>query len=330
MSLRIIKGGIQDTIQDLGRFGYQHLGINPGGVMDRLSAQIANALVGNPVDEAVIELHFPAAEIFFEHPALITITGADFMASVNGDEIPCLQPIAVSKYSILQFYRLRAGARAYLAVQGGFDIPKWFNSYSTNIKAMAGGYKGKTLQKDDEIRIRDHAELSVLLGKKEYHIFPWKASMNWNDEEEKILVVTGNEWNRLTSKSKERFLQKPFLITNQSDRMGYRLHGRALTMKKEEELVSSAVCFGTIQLLPEGQPIVLMADHQTTGGYPRIAHVISAHHSRMAQLRAGESIQFELTDQSTAEKLLLKQKQHLLQLQNACKFRLGEVLGWKS
>lgn len=327
MSLRIIKGGIQDTIQDLGRFGFQHLGINPSGAMDKLSAQIANALVGNRTDDAVIEMHFPAAEIFFEHPALIAISGADFMASVNGDEIPCLHPIAVSKYSILQFYRLRTGARVYLSVQGGFDIPEWYNSYSTNLKAGTGGFKGKTLQKDDEIHIRAHAELSGILGKKEYHIFPWKASVNWNGEEENVLVVAGNEWNNLTSKSKDRFLQKPFLITNQSDRMGYRLHGKALTMKKEQELVSSAVCFGTIQLLPEGQPIVLMADHQTTGGYPRIAHVISAHHSRMAQLRAGESLQFEMTDQLTAEKLLLKQHQHLLQLQNACKFRLEKEFG---
>lgn len=326
MSLRIIKGGIQDTIQDLGRFGFQHLGINPGGAMDKLSAQIANALVGNRTDDAVIEMHFPAAEIFFEHPALIAISGADFMASVNGDEVPCLHPIAVSKYSILQFYRLRTGARVYLSVRGGFDIPEWYNSYSTNLKAGAGGFKGKTLQKDDEIHIRAHADPGGLLGKKEYHIFPWKASMNWNGEEENILVVAGNEWNKLTSKSKDRFLQKPFLITNQSDRMGYRLHGKALTMKKDQELVSSAVCFGTIQLLPEGQPIVLMADHQTTGGYPRIAHVISAHHSRMAQLRVGESLQFEMTDQLNAEKLLLKQHHHLLQLQNACKFRLEEVL----
>lgn len=326
MSLRIIKGGLQDTVQDLGRYGYQNLGINPGGVMDKLAAQTANALVGNDSNEAVIEVHFPAAEFIFEQAALISICGADFKASINGEEVPCLQPVLLSKYSILQFYHLRAGARAYIAVQGGLDLPKWFNSYSTHLKAVAGGYNGKTLQKDDVISFKPATIISALLGKKEFHLFPWKAAINWGDASRQILVLPGNEWDLLTGKSKERFLSKPFAISTQSDRMGYHLQGKTLSLKKSEELVSSAVCFGTVQLLPEGNPIVLMADHQTTGGYPRIAHVISAHHSRMAQLKAGEEVQFQMTDQLTAEKLLLKQHQHLLQLRNACKFRLQDFL----
>src|SRR5262245_8893171 len=113
MNLRIIKAGVQDTVQDGGRYGWQHLGINPGGAMDKLSARIANILVGNDMNEAVIELHFPASAFFFERPALIAVSGADFTASVNGEEIPCLRPVLVSKYSILQFHGIKSGARAY-------------------------------------------------------------------------------------------------------------------------------------------------------------------------------------------------------------------------
>jgi antagonist of KipI len=327
MSLRIIKGGILDTVQDKGRYGGQHLGINPGGAMDKLSAQLATILAGNQPGDAVIELHFPASEFFFEQPALIAISGADFTASINGDEIPCLQPVLVNKYSILQFYKKRNGARAYLAVHGGLELTKWFASYSTNLKAMAGGFKGRTLQKDDEIGIRTLDVYAKLLGKKEFHVLPWKADKNWdNSTLEEILVLHGHEWGQLTAPSKEKFLQTSFMITSQSDRMGYGLSGQALTRQTKEELVSSAVCCGTVQLLPDGQLIILMADHQTTGGYPRAAHVISAHHSRLAQLNPGERIQFGLTDTQTAENLLLKQQQHLVQLENACKFKLEDLL----
>jgi antagonist of KipI len=328
MNLRIIKAGVLDTVQDMGRYGWQHLGINPGGAMDKLSAQFANILVGNHPDEAVIEMHFPASTFFFEQPSLIAISGADFFATVNGEEVSCLRPVLVSKYSILQFHRVEKGARAYLAVHGGLDTPAWLNSRSTNLKAGAGGYSGRALQKDDEIGFRNPVDLCHLLEKKEFEILPWNTDSNWGDDtsEKEILVLPGNEWNRITDRSKEQFFEQVFLITNQSDRMGYRLKSKPLTTITSEEVVSSAVGFGTIQLLPDGQLIVLMADHQTTGGYPRVAHVISAHHSRMAQMKPGELFIFRFTGQQRAEELFIKQQQYLLQLQNACKFKLEELL----
>ncbi|MEI9911377.1 MAG: biotin-dependent carboxyltransferase family protein [Bacteroidota bacterium] len=236
--------------------------------------------------------------------------------------------VLVSKYSILQFHRAEKGARAYLAVHGGLDLPSWLNSRSTHLKAAAGGYMGSALKKDDEIRFRKPADLCMLLGKKELEILPWKTDSNWGDNNnaKEILVLPGNEWSRLTDTSKEIFFDRAFLITNQSDRMGYHLKSEPLSTTTNEEVVSSAVSFGTVQLLPDGQLIVLMADHQTTGGYPRIGHVISAHHSRMAQMKPGELFIFRFTDQQTAEELLIKQQQHLLQLQNACKFKLEELL----
>ncbi|HEX2629995.1 MAG TPA: biotin-dependent carboxyltransferase family protein [Chitinophagaceae bacterium] len=328
MNVRIIKAGVLDSIQDLGRYGHQHLGINPGGVMDKLSAQLANILVGNDPKEAVIEMHFPAAAFFFEKPALIAISGADFTATVNGEEVPCLQPVLISKFSILQFHGIRNGARAYLAVHGGFDIQQWLNSYSTQLKAGIGGFKGRALQKDDEIELKSATDLSYIIGKKEFEILPWKADDQWDGiGPREIMALPGNEWDRLDAASKERFRRQFFTVTMQSDRMGYHLKGTPLSMTNREEVVSSAVTFGTVQLLPDGQLIVLMADHQTAGGYPRIAHVITAHHGYLAQLKLGELLQFQLTDLATAEELLARQQRHLRQLQNACKFRLEEFFG---
>ncbi|MBC7950030.1 MAG: biotin-dependent carboxyltransferase family protein [Chitinophagaceae bacterium] len=328
MNLRIIKAGVQDTIQDMGRHGWQHLGINTGGAMDKLSARLANILVGNELDEAVIELHFPAGAFFFEQPSLIALSGADFSATINGEEIPPLRPIIVSKYSILQFHRVERGARAYLAVHGGLDVPTWLNSRSTHLKAGVGGFAGRALQKDDEIGFRTPVDLCPLLGKREFDILPWKTDNVWKDDmrAKEILVLPGNEWDRLTDPSKEMFFDRAFLISNHSDRMGYRLKSEQLSTHTQEEVVSSAVSFGTVQLLPDGQLIVLMADHQTTGGYPRVAHVISVHHSRLAQMKPGDLFIFRFTDLDTAHDLLVKQQQHLLQLQTACKFKLEQLI----
>ncbi|HEX7844574.1 MAG TPA: biotin-dependent carboxyltransferase family protein [Chitinophagaceae bacterium] len=327
MSLRVIKGGILDTVQDMGRIGYQHLGINPGGAMDKYAAQIANILVGNDSTEGVIELHFPSSSFIFEQPALIALSGADFKASINGEEVPTLHPLLLDKYSILQFHAIKNGARAYIAVHGGFEIEKWLGSYSTHIKVEKGGVNGRALKSDDEIAIRRKSKLPFIKHEDEFYVLPWKADTNWGDPFEKhIAILAGHEWNRLTDEAKKKFHCGSLSITRRSDRMGYRLKGDPVQVITNEEVVSSAVGFGTIQLLPDGQLIVLMADHQTTGGYPRLAHVITAHHSRMAQMKPGDSVSFKLTDQQTAEKLYLKQQQHLAQLRNACTFKLEQFL----
>lgn len=322
MSIKIIRAGILDAIQDLGRRGYQYLGINPSGVMDKYAMQVANALVGNAPGEAVIEMHFPASVFLFTKPALIAISGADFSANINGDPVPHLHPVVVGKNDVLQFHKPLYGARAYLAVAGGFAINDWLGSKSTHIKAKAGGPAGRILQKDDELIFGK--EFIHHLKKDEYTVLPWQADTGFGDTEKDISVLQGNEWGRLTTGSKESFAMTSFVITRQSDRMGYRLNNIPLPAMTNEEVISTAVSFGTIQLLPDGKLIILMADHQTTGGYPRIAHVISAHHTRLAQLQPGDKIRFRFTSQSKAEELYIKQQQHLHQLQHACQFRLQE------
>ncbi|MEP6700737.1 MAG: biotin-dependent carboxyltransferase family protein [Bacteroidota bacterium] len=318
-----------DTIQDLGRFGNQSLGINPTGAMDKYAMQITNILVGNKPVEAVIEMHFPASVFIFTQSALIALGGADFSASINGEPVPVLHPIIVGKNDVLQFHKPISGARAYLAAAGGLAIDKWMNSFSTNLKAKAGGYIGRNLVKEDELLVNQSS--FFLENQNEFTILPWQADINWlhglqmeMDETKEVLVLAGNEWEWLTTDSKEIFTMTPFIISQQSDRMGYRLNNIPLPVMSNEEVISSGVSFGTIQLLPDGKLIILMADHQTTGGYPKVAHVISAHHSRVAQMKAGDRIHFRLSSQQIAEELLIKQQQHLLQLQNACTFRLQE------
>jgi antagonist of KipI len=204
-------------------------------------------------------------------------------------------------------------------------IDKWLNSYSTNIKTGVGGYRGRSLQKDDELFFKQNEHHAILLGKREWTVLPWKADDQWENKKcNEILLLPGNELNRMTDKSKEKMFGLPFTISNQSDRMGFRLSSELLHTTTQEEVVSSGVSFGTIQLLPDGQLIILMADHQTTGGYPRVGHVITAHHSALAQMKAGEMIRFRLASQQLAEELLIKQQQHLLQLQNACTFRVEQ------
>jgi antagonist of KipI len=329
MSLTIIKPGLLDTLQDLGRTGYSRLGINAGGVMDRYAAQVANMLVGNDTQEAVVEIHFPGAQFLFEQNTLISITGGDFNALLNDEPAPLWHPLVVRKNAVLHFPKLHYGSRCYLAVHGGFCVSKWLNSYSTHLKAGAGGFHGRKLEKGDEIPFRESSIYFAGLLKpgKEFEALKWQVDTgNTYLHPHEICIIQGNEWDQLTPPSQKSMLEDNFTIHPFSDRMGYQLKGVDLKREKNTELVSSAVSFGTIQLLPNGQLIVLMADHQTTGGYPRIGHVVSAHLPKLAQLRPSDCIHFIRTDIETAEHMMIAQQQELNILQRACLERLNSMV----
>lgn len=320
--VKILKAGIGDSIQDGGRYGYQYLGINPGGAMDVFSLRMANIIAGNDDNAPALELFFPAAEILFEQDALIAIAGADFTPMVNGQKIPSTQAVFLKKGSVLRFSKPVRGYCCYLAIHGGFKIPGWLGSCSTNIKCGAGGFYGRALKKDD---VLPAAQLPVSFPEA-VKILPQVSLKSLFKENETLLVIAGKEWERMTEEARQFFLEKEFTISYQSDKMGYRLSGKSLDATTREELVSSAVSFGTVQLLPDGQLIILMADHQTTGGYPRIAHVVSAHHSLLAQKKPGDRIRFQLTDIKTAEDMLAQQQEYLQQLQIAGKLSLSSYL----
>lgn len=323
--MRIIKQGVLDTIQDLGRYGYQHLGINCNGAMDRFSMQLANALLGKELNAPVFEIHFPSSQILFEKEAIICLSGADFLPTINDRPVPLHHPVAINKKTILKFEKLQTGARCYLSFLNELRLDKWLNSYSTNLKACAGGFQGRSLLKNDVILFQNELNISKLLHEKAFIVFPWKAH-DAVDTRNEIEFIIGSEWHWLTKNVQELFQEQWFQITNEADRMGYLVASQSLEQKNKDQLVSSAVCFGTVQLLPNGQLIILMADHQTTGGYPRVASVISAHLPILAQKKPNDVIKFKMTYLEEAEKKIVSQKKYLLQLQFACKFRMEEFL----
>jgi len=328
MSLSIIKPGLLDSIQDMGRYGYSHWGINPGGVMDRYAAQVANMLVGNCSNEAVIEIHFPGAQILFNQNALIAITGGDFSPSLNDQQLPLWQPLVIRKNTVLQFPKLKSGSVCYISVHGGLCADKWLDSYSTNLKAMAGGLSGRQLKKNDEIFFKENAIYFAGLLKEDniMQVLHWRSDVNKTYQfPNEIFIIKGNEWQQLSGTSQYDFIENSFIIHPSSDRMGYQLRGPHLQLINPFELISTGVNFGTIQLLPDGQLIVLMADHQTTGGYPRIGHVVSAHLPKLAQLRPSDCIQFKLIDIEQAEEIFSQQQKELHILERACLDHLNEM-----
>ena len=324
MSLKIIKAGILDTIQDGGRTGYRHLGINPSGAMDRFSAQLSNALLGKELQEPVIEMHFPASAFLFQQTTIACLAGADFSATINEQDIPLHQPFLVKENSILKFTGLVSGAHCYLSLLQGLQVDEWLQSASTNLKAIAGGWHGRKLQKDDCIPYKKPIDVSVLSIKESFKILNWKASSPKIDKN--IHVIEGNEWDWLTLEAQISFQDSVFSLSNLSDRMGYRLYGEELMTKKNAQLVSSPVDFGTIQLLPNGQLIILMADHQTTGGYPRLAHVCSTSLPSIAQLKPNDEIRFRVITLQQAQDSLMQQQKYLEQLRNACKLKIENLL----
>ena len=318
MSLRIIKAGLLDSLQDNGRYGFAHLGLGAGGAMDPFSSRQANALLGNALDEAVIELHQPAASFLFQDPAAIALCGGDFQPSINGQPVPMDHPLLVPAGSTLRFEGHGWGARCYLGLMGGFSTTPWLGSASTQFRAGRGGCKGRALLKDDELVFRKPLKRPVA----ELAVLPWKAGYTVPATNE-VQVLIGPEWSLLDAGQRSVFQEHWFALKPESDRMGYRLHGAP--MPHRHSLLSSAVSFGTVQWLPDGQLLVLMADHQTTGGYPRIAQVITAHLPILAQRRPGDALRFHLTDLATAEEKLMKQQQYLEDIREAAGERMREL-----
>ncbi len=326
MSMVIHKSGLLDTLQDAGRYGNQHLGINTGGVMDATAMQLANALVGNAPHEALLEMHFPAAEISFTRNTYIALAGADFSAKMNGRAFPLLQPVLVNKGSVLRFTRKQKGERVYLAIRGGFVATEWLDSYSTHLKVRAGGFKGRALQKQDRLETRSVETHFLSDPGQPFEKKHWGINASELYHSGPLLCIAGAEYGLLETEAKRQLEEDRYRISPQSDRMGYRIEGEPLRLEKPKEMISTGVTRGTLQLLPDGQLIILMADHQTTGGYPRIGHVISTYLPTLAQMGAGERFTLSLIDIAEAEKYLALHERNLARIRNGCSLHWKSVL----
>jgi antagonist of KipI len=322
MSLSILRPGLLTTVQDLGRHGYQQDGILVSGAMDAPALRVANLLVGNPETTAGLEITLLGPRIRFESDHLIALTGAHLSSTLNGQPVGLNRPVWVAAGTELAFGAPVAGSRAYLAVAGGFALAPVLGSQSTYLRAGFGGFRGRALQAGDVLPgtgiTNDGQRIAQSLAQRMSHSgwvqarwTPGLALCPTPRPNPVIRAIRGPEYELFSVASQRAFWQEPFTVTPQADRMGYRLHGPALAQQVETELLSSAVTFGTVQVPAGGQAIVLMADRQTTGGYPRLAQVITADLPALAQVQPGARIQFAEVSLAEAQALYLAQEQQL-------------------
>jgi len=312
MSIVVEKSGILTTVQDRGRTGSCSLGINVSGVMDTAAASIANLLVGNDADEAVLEMYFPTPVLRFETDALIAICGADFGCTIADNKAANWATQFVKKGDTVRFGEKVSGNISYLSVAGGFDIEPWRGSLSTNLGAGVGGFMGRPLRNGDRLDLRTHAGASRRSFQASPTLIPRYGRFPT------VRVIAGAETDELTDDGKQALFSETFSISSDSNRMGFRLSGPSIE-RKGAELISSPVAFGAIQLLPDGQLILLMADHQTSGGYPRVAHVISRDLPLVAQLGPSDKVAFHLITIEEAELLVAEFERELKFLKVGCR-----------
>ena len=306
MSLRIAKPGLLTTIQDGGRWGLQHLGVVPCGAMDRVALSLANALVGNLPGEAVLEVTLLGPQIEFEHDTLVALCGAEFDAGTGDADLPRDRPVLIPAGTMLALRRAARGTRAYLAVAGGIRVEPLLGSRSTYLPARFGGLEGRALRAGDVLPL---ASDSAQLSRERYARLAARASsrggpqsVRWSapaltlPEHEPIVLhaMRGRHHDDFDAEAQRAFFDATWRISPDSNRMGFRLAGPVLARPRGGEILSEPTCLGTVQVPANGAPIVLMADHQTTGGYPKIAEVAGADVPRLAQLAPGATLRFAL------------------------------------
>ncbi len=303
MSLRMIRAGLYSTVQDRGRYGLQHLGVVPCGPMDPVAFELANALVGNREGEAAIEITLLGPEIEFGVTALVALCGAQFDATLAGQALPLNRPVLVEKGAILKGGQALVGSRAYLAVAGGIATVPVLGSRSTYVPAGFGGHEGRLLRAGDSLAMIDGvASLSLkryekLGGKKslsDLRSVGWSSPALTLPEREPIVIhaIEGRHHAQFDAAARRAFFDATWKVTPDSNRMGFRLAGPVLARSEAIEILSEPACLGTVQVPANGMPIALMADRQTTGGYPKIAEIAAADVPRMAQLAPGGQVQF--------------------------------------
>ena len=332
--IKVIDSGLLTSVQDMGRYGYQKYGIIVSGAMDTVSLALANIAVGNQLDTGTLEMTLCGASLELHAGTVFALTAADMSAALADEPVPMHRPVLVTRDAVLTLHGTGkgTGARTYLAFAGGIRVPQRMGSQSTYLRAGIGGYQGRALQAGDVLCLGDAAPMADRLRGTGHRISTSMISVSWRTPMvpvrtmRPIRVTRGLEADWFTSDSLEAFFaQGTFRLTNQSDRMGYRLAGSKLCLRQPRELISEPVAFGTVQVA-DGQPIILMADRQTTGGYPKIAQVAQADLSRLGQKKAGDTLVFEEVTLREAEKLLRDQRAMLAEVESSVHLALGKGL----
>lgn len=319
LGLEVMKPGMLTSVQDLGRSGFQQFGIPVGGAMDRFALRVGNLLVGNPQGEAGLEITVIGPQLRALRDMVVAITGADLTPEVDGETVLMWKSFQLKEGSVLSFGKRKQGCRAYLAVAGGIEVPQVMGSKSTLLKGKIGGFQGRALLKNDIIPVghgvrsaqKDNAGAGPCLP---------REMVPQYGEEALLRVVLGPQEEYFTPEAVEAFLTKTYTVTPRSDRMGCCLEGPLLAHKRGADIVSDAVPFGGVQVPAAGQPIILMADRQTTGGYTKLGTIISADLPRVAQLFPGDLVRFRAVSVEEAGLVARREEEIINELKRICQF----------
>ncbi|MBS0170298.1 MAG: biotin-dependent carboxyltransferase family protein [Nitrospira sp.] len=297
--IHVVRPGLFTTIQDLGRRGYQRFGVSVSGAMDPWALTVGNRLLGNHDNAAGLEITLQGPELFFEQRLYIAITGADLSPTSDGRAIPMWTVVAMPAGSRLQFGLRKQGTRAYVTVAGGIELPLVLGSRSTHVRSGLGGLEGRALRKSDRL-VAGPAPSAATSGVGRM-LAP--ASQPRYVASPTLRVIPGPQADDFIEEALHVLMTSPYCVTSESDRMGYRLEGRVLPHRGSADIISEAVTAGNIQVPSNGQPILLMADCQTTGGYAKLATMIGADRHLAAQVGPGDRLSFVVITEQEASTL---------------------------
>lgn len=302
-SLLVESPGALTTVQDLGRPGFAQQGVSPSGAADPVALRLGNVLVGNAPGSAGLEMTLVGGSFVFPQGAIITLTGADLGATLDGRPLEMWTPHTLRPGMKLVLGPTKNFARGYLSIAGGIQVDPFLGSASTHLLSGLGGFAGRPLRKGDLLRI----------GKPAKAIRPRKigqAALHALRPQKILRVTEGPQADWFSAETTQHFFRDLFLISEESDRVGLRLEG-TLPGVESREMITEGVSLGAVQVTPSGQPIILFVEQQTTGGYPKIANVIGADLHRIGQLRPRAEIRFELTSLADARSLWIEQQRLL-------------------
>jgi antagonist of KipI len=294
--IRVLDPGPQTTVQDLGRVGQLRYGIPPSGPVDRRSFTIANRLVANDDNAAALECTLMGPRLQVQAPCAVAVTGADMAVTVNGAAAPAWTTLLLLPGDVLKLGAARSGVRSYIALSGGIDVPLVLGSRATYVRGRMGGVHGRALRRDDVLPLAAAALPRVRRASRD-------AIPDWN-EEPALRVVLGPQADRFGADSVAQFLGSAYEMLPQSDRMGARLKGPRIAHARGHDIISDGIALGSVQVPGDGQPIVLLVDRQSTGGYTKVATVCSFDIARVGQVKPGQRMRFTAIDVAEAHRLL--------------------------
>lgn len=306
MGIVFNKSGMFTTVQDYGRMGHQKDGFHVCGVMDRHSFWIGNLLVDNREKEAVLEFMINGPTLYFTTDTVISITGGDFDPKINGEPVPMYQAIEVHIGDELEMGFCRSGTWGYIAFAGGLDVPLVMGSRSTDVKCKLGGYKGRKIEDGDEIEFLSSVKSLPFMRERRVE------KVEFGDEVVELRVTLGPQDNHFTENGLNTFFSESFTVSHQCDRMGYRLEGPVIEHNEMgADIVSDGIAKGAIQVPNSGQPIVMLSDRQTTGGYTKIANIISVDISKLVQCKYPQKVTFKQVSVEEAQRIYEMERERI-------------------